>query len=151
MITIRDARRADVDSIINFQKSMAMETEELTLDDALLRAGVVAVFDDEAKGHYYVAEEGGKVIGSCLTTYEWSDWRNGVIIWLQSVYVVNEARGKGVFRLMYDYIQDRVLRNNDFKGIRLYVEKSNFHARRVYQAMGMVDHHYDMFEWMKDR
>jgi len=23
-----------------------------------------------------------------LTTFEWSDWRNGTILWIQSVYVL---------------------------------------------------------------
>ena len=150
MIIVRKARKSDSASIIEFQRLMAWETEKLQLDTSVLKDGVQAVFADENKGQYFVAEENGEVVGSMLTTYEWSDWRNGVILWLQSVYVLKKARGKGIFSAMYKHIMDHVAERPGFKGIRLYVEKSNSHARKVYQSMGMIDHHYDMFEWMKN-
>ena len=84
-----------------------------------------------------------------VTDDEWSDWRCGQVIWLQSVYVMPEWRRKGIFRLMYAYIRDQVLADSGYRGIRLYVERNNRAAQAVYRNMGMEDHHYQMWEWMK--
>ena len=87
MVKVRDAVFADRQNIVEFQLAMAQETEGLALNKEIVDLGVEAVFRDPSKGFYYVAEDDGKIIGSLLTTFEWSDWRNGQIIWILSVYV----------------------------------------------------------------
>jgi GNAT superfamily N-acetyltransferase len=150
MIKVRNATVADTTSIVDFQIKMAMETENLQLDQAVVRQGVGTVFQDPSKGSYYVAEADGKVVASLLTTYEWSDWRNGNVIWIQSVFVNHEFRGRGIFRKLYDHIKSIVLdERNSYRGIRLYVDKSNLSAQRVYKKLHMENHHYETFEWMK--
>jgi len=151
MITVRDAVLADIPDIVNFQLDMALETENLSLEKDVVNLGVKAVFDEPAKGSYYVAESEDKIIGSLLTTYEWSDWRNGQVLWIQSVFVTKEFRGKGVFRLLYEYIKVKVLNEeNNYRGIRLYVDKTNESAQKVYEKLGMENHHYETYEWMID-
>jgi ribosomal protein S18 acetylase RimI-like enzyme len=88
-----------------------------------------------------------KVIASLLTTYEWSDWRNGTVLWIQSVYVIPEYRGKGVYKSMYVYLQEKVKNHDGLIGLRLYVEKNNVKAQRVYEKTRMDGEHYRMFEW----
>ncbi len=66
------------------------------------------MFNDNLKGIYYVATENETIVASMLITYEWSDWRNNCVYWLQSVYVVPEKRGLGIFRIMYDSILTQV-------------------------------------------
>ena len=148
MILIRKALPEDYIFISNFQKKMASETENIRLDNETVRDGVRAVFADSAKGCYYIAEIDGEVIGSLLTTYEWSDWRNGYLLWLQSVYVVSNYRKRGIFRNLYLHIKQVVENNPDYKGIRLYVDKTNESAMEVYRRIGMNDEHYQMFEWI---
>jgi len=86
-IRTREADVTDAAGIAAFQRAMARETEEVELDAAVVDRGVRAVFDDPARGRYFVAEAEGRVIASLLITYEWSDWRNGNVWWIQSVYV----------------------------------------------------------------
>ncbi|MBX2899023.1 MAG: GNAT family N-acetyltransferase [Cyclobacteriaceae bacterium] len=148
MIQIREAVADDALYIIDFQQKMALETESLALDYHTLTKGVHAVFEDPAKGKYFVATEGTKVVGSLLITYEWSDWRCGQVVWIQSVYIIPEGRGKGVFKLMYHHIQTLVTANPGYRGIRLYVDKTNTRAQHVYERLGMNGHHYQMYEWM---
>jgi GNAT superfamily N-acetyltransferase len=149
MIKIRNATKADKSSIAEFQLAMALETENLALNREVVNLGVEAVFDDPSKGAYYIADSDGQVIGSLLTTYEWSDWRNGQVLWIQSVFVMKEFRGKGVFKMLYEHIKLKVLeKKNGFRGIRLYVDKSNKSAQRVYEKLGMENHHYETYEWM---
>ncbi|HYN19762.1 MAG TPA: GNAT family N-acetyltransferase [Thermoanaerobaculia bacterium] len=148
-LEIRPARPEDAAAIVDFQIRMAIETEGLELDPSTVTRGVQAVFDDPAKGRYWVAESAGRVVGSLLTTYEWSDWRNGTVLWIQSVYVPLELRRSGVYRRLYESLRDRVLSSPDLRGIRLYVDRRNMAAQRVYERLGMSREHYEMFEWLK--
>jgi GNAT superfamily N-acetyltransferase len=148
-ITYRRATRADANLIIEFQIAMALETEELSLDRETCRAGVNAVFDNPALGKYFVAEMDGAVVGSTLITYEWSDWRNGIVWWIQSVYIAKEARRKGIYAGLYAYLQDLTNASPDVRGIRLYVDLRNTSAQEVYTRLGMNGEHYRLFEWMK--
>jgi RimJ/RimL family protein N-acetyltransferase len=151
-LSVRPGEPEDAATIVDFQLRMARETEELGLDPETLRRGVAAVFADPGKGRYWIAERGGErieTVGCLLTTYEWSDWRNGVILWIQSVYVVPEERGRGVYRALYERVRRQVAEAGDLKGIRLYVEKRNAAAQRVYERLGMTREHYDLFEWLK--
>ncbi len=146
---IRKAVANEAGTIVDFQVAMARETEDLALDAATVRRGVEAVFAEPTRGTYYVAEINGQVAGALLVTYEWSEWRNGTVWWIQSVYVPANYRGQGVYKAMYNYLKDIVLADDSLKGIRLYVEKSNHRATAVYNAMGMTDQHYNLFEWLK--
>jgi ribosomal protein S18 acetylase RimI-like enzyme len=148
MIKIRKAHAGEYMIIARFQQEMAMETENLNLDPIIVRKGVMAVFDDPSKGCYYVAEYGGKVAGSLLTTYEWSDWRNSQILWIQSVFVLPEFRNKGIYRQLYQHIKQLVQDSSGLSGIRLYVDKSNHNASGIYQHCGMDGEHYQLFEWI---
>ena len=150
MINVSPAVSGDIPAIIDFQLAMAMETEGLQLDKATLEQGVKAVFGDPTKGAYYIAKKDTIPLGVLMTTYEWSDWRNGPILWIQSVYVKKEYRKQGIYRKLYEYVKSLVLpKDSPYRGIRLYVDKSNVTAQKVYEKLGMNNHHYEMYEWMK--
>jgi GNAT superfamily N-acetyltransferase len=148
-IAYRDAVRADHQAIVDFQLAMARETESVDLDRATCAKGVAAVFDNASLGRYFVAEQDGRVAGSLLITYEWSDWRNGNVWWIQSVYVVPELRGRGVYAGLYGHVQAIVNTDPSLRGIRLYVDRRNSVAQEVYTRLGMNGEHYLVFEWMK--
>jgi GNAT superfamily N-acetyltransferase len=149
-IIYREAVPADAPAIIEFQIAMARETEEVELNRAICTDGIKAVFADAALGRYFVAESAGQVIASLLITYEWSDWRNGVVWWIQSVYVTPAARGKGVYAGLYEHIKQLVQADPSVRGLRLYVDKRNTRAQAVYARLGMDGEHYQVFEWMKE-
>ncbi len=149
MIIVKEALAIHAEGIVEFQMAMALETENICLDKKLVKKGVKAVFDDVAKGKYFVALDEDKLIASLMITYEWSDWRNGNVYWIQSVFVLPEYRGKGVFKQMYLHIKDSVKNAPGLSGIRLYVDKRNHGAQKVYNKIGMDGSHYQLFEWMK--
>lgn len=150
MIQIREANTTDSATIVQFQLKMAFETEQLQLDPSTVEKGVAAVFADPSKGTYYVAESNGKVVASLLTTFEWSDWRNGTVLWIQSVFVEEPFRRNGVYSAMYRHIKNKVEQTPGLKGIRLYVETNNRRAQAVYERSGMTAEHYQLYEWLKD-
>jgi ribosomal protein S18 acetylase RimI-like enzyme len=149
MVTIRKATFHDIHVLVDFQQRLALESEGVTLDAATLKKGMRALFEDPTKGFYNVAEDGGEVVGCHMITYEWSDWRNGMVWWLQSVYVKKSYRQKGVFRKMFENLSAIVKNDPTVIGLRLYVDKSNSRAMDVYKAMGMNGDHYTVFELMK--
>ena len=150
MIEIRRGRRKDASNIVDFQIRMAKETEDFALDRPTVEKGVHAVFDDPHKGTYWIAELDNEVVGCLLTVPEWSDWRNGTVLWIHSVYVIPSARRRGIFRMMYENLKTTVEQSADLRGLRLYVERENERAQKTYNAMGMDGNHYKMFEWMRE-
>lgn len=135
----------DVESIVQFQADMAMESEGAILDMEKLRKGVANAMLDESKGIYWVAKVDGNAIGSLMLTREWSDWNNEWYWWVQSVYVKPEYRKHGVYRAMYATLKDEAKASN-VSQIRLYVDKTNHPAQIVYHQLGMHESHYLMFE-----
>ena len=145
-VLIRDATPADAETIAEFNNRMAMETEGRELDRDVLLAGVNALLGDSTKGRYWVAVSNGQVVGQIMTTYEWSDWRNGMLWWIQSVYVHPEHRRKGVFSSLYRHVESLARASDHVCGIRLYVETNNTNAQRTYAALGMGKPHYEVME-----
>ena len=148
---IRFAKRDDIAALVEFNQAMALETEGKSLDETILSKGVAAVFEDDRRGFYSVAEEESRIIGGLLVTYEWSDWRNGWFWWIQSVYVIPEFRGRGIYSLLYKFIKEESLKRSDVCGYRLYVEKENVRAQKVYEKLGMDETYYLMYEEMTDK
>ena len=149
MIEIREGKLSDSENIVELQLRMAQETEGLQLDRNVVSKGVRGVFEEPARGAYWVAEQKGKVLGVLLATLEWSDWRNATVLWIHSLYVIPEARGQGVFKKLYLNLEKQVEQSPELAGIRLYVDKQNRSAQKVYEKLGMNKHHYELYEWLK--
>ena len=149
MISIRKAVQTDLRVLVDFQQRLADESEGVKLDAITLEKGMLAMLQDPSRGIYYVAEHKGEIVGCHMITYEWSDWRNGMVLWLQSVYVKQTHRKLGVFRKMYENLIHIIKNDEGILGLRLYVDKTNTQAQHVYESMGMDGSHYTVYEWMK--
>ena len=145
-IQIRQAVPADADHIAQFNINMARETESMDLDPEIIAAGVKAMLDNPGMGYYLVAEAEGRIVGSLMVTTEWSDWRNGVFWWIQSVYVIADYRRRGVYNKLYARVKELGQEAGNVCGFRLYVEKENKVAQSTYRRLGMERTCYDMYE-----
>lgn len=143
---VRPAALADLEALVRFSAAMARETEGRVLDEERLRQGTRVVLESGDRGFYLVAEGGSTVVGQLLITYEWSDWRNGVFWWVQSVYVEPSVRRRGVYRTLHEYVLQEALRRGDVCGVRLYVEQENAVAQAAYARMKMSPTGYRIFE-----
>lgn len=146
---IRKAKIEDLEAIVRFNYNLAKETEDKELHLLTLTKGVQAILSDESKGHYYVYIINEKVVGQIMYTYEWSDWRNGMYLWVQSVYVDSEYRRKGIFKELYNHVKKICDDHEGTTGIRLYVEKENLNAKATYKSLGMYECNYHMYEYEK--
>jgi GNAT superfamily N-acetyltransferase len=149
MIKIRKAKLSDSERIVELQLKMAQETEELELNRDVVSKGVCGVFQEPARGTYWVVEEKGVILGVLLAIPEWSDWRNGTVLWIHSLYVVPEARGRGIFKELYFNLKKQVEQSPELAGLRLYVDKQNKSAQKIYEKLGMSRDHYELYEWLK--
>jgi GNAT superfamily N-acetyltransferase len=148
IFSIRPAQPSDLETIVEFNRRLALETEGKVLDSTILNLGVSRALAEPERLRYWVAEidEPHRIVGQAAVTLEWSDWRNCWNWWLQSVYVSEDFRGQGVFRALFQHICERARGDPDVSGLRLYVENSNSAAQRIYQAMGMKSAGYSVYE-----
>jgi len=142
---IRPAQVQDTVQLVQFNQALARETEAKELDTITLTAVVTALFTDRSLGFYTVVETEGQVVACALITYEWSDWRNSPVWWIQSVYVMAEHRRQGLFRMLYQYLRQAAQRQR-VSALRLYVDRENVRAKATYAALGMEPSHYDLYE-----
>jgi GNAT superfamily N-acetyltransferase len=145
-VAVRPATLADLDALVRFNAAIAKETEGRNLNRARLRKGTRAVLESSERGYYLVAETESAVVGQLFVTYEWSDWRNGVFWWIQSVYVEPSVRGRGVYRALHKRVLRDARARGDVCGLRLYVEKENEAAQEAYTRLGMTSTPYRVYE-----
>lgn len=145
-ITIRPAVPADIPAIAANNRAIALETEGWALDPAVALAGAATLVANPARGFYLIAEVGGEVVGQCMVTYEWSDWRNGEFWWVQSVYVRPGCRRRGIFARLYQTVEAMAESRPDVTGLRLYVETGNVAAQQAYLRLGMRPAPYLLLE-----
>jgi ribosomal protein S18 acetylase RimI-like enzyme len=143
---VRDATPADIETIVAFNRFMAQETEGKDLAVEVLLPGVRTVIGNSTLGRYFVACHDAELVGQLMITTEWSDWRNGQIWWIQSVYVRPDHRRRGVFRSLYRHAEGVARATPDVIGLRLYVEHNNAIAQQVYESLGMRSAGYVVFE-----
>jgi len=146
LLIVRKATVEDAEFLVRGNAQMALETENLSLEIDRLRSGVHAVFDDPRRGFYLIAEASGTRVGQMMITYEWSDWRNSVFWWIQSVYTTPECRRRGVFRALYAQAAALAQMEGTVCGLRLYVDGHNGEAQATYRRCGMHETAYRMFE-----
>ena len=145
MIHCRRATDDDLPFLIEGNQSIASETEGVHLSESTLRPGIQAIIEDIHKGIYWVAVNDQKIVGQILVTYEWSDWRNGQIWWVQSVYVWKEARRQGVFKALLNQVTQEAL-DHSVVELRLYADTTNRKAHQTYLNQGFTTGHYQVFE-----
>lgn len=149
-VTIRRAEPNDTVVVAEFNRLLAWESEHKALDPAVLGRGVARLLADPARGFYLVAEADGQVVGQLMATFEWSDWRDGWFWWVQSVYVRDAYRRRGVFRALFGELVRRARAAGDVIGLRLYVERDNHRAQATYSEIGLKDAGYLVRETLLD-
>jgi GNAT superfamily N-acetyltransferase len=146
---IRQALSQDAAELAEFNINMARETERIELIPEVISAGVKGMIDNPERGFYLVVELDNGIQASLMVTTEWSDWRNGVFWWIQSVYVRPAYRRQGLYRELYERVKELAEQEAAVCGFRLYVEHWNTVAQKSYASLGMTETVYKMFEELK--
>ncbi len=146
---IRRAGISDAAALSQFNQNMAYETEGIKLMPEVIDAGVKTMIENPHMGFYLVAEDEDIIVGSLMITTEWSDWRNGLFWWIQSVYILPDYRRQGIYRQLYQQVKTLAETETGVCGYRLYVEHENVRAQETYQSLGMQETHYKLYEELK--
>jgi ribosomal protein S18 acetylase RimI-like enzyme len=146
-LQIRDATPADAQTVVEFNRLLALESEQKRLDVGVLARGVKLALERRELCRYFLAEFDGRIVGQTMITYEWSDWRAGMFWWIQSVYVLADCRGRGVFRALFRHLQGLAQAEPEVCGLRLYVEQHNAPALAAYQRLGLSPSGHLLYEW----
>lgn len=146
---IRRAMPQDAAELTEFNINMARETEGVELVPEVIGAGVRAMIGNPQMGFYLVVELDNGIQASLMVTSEWSDWRNGMFWWIQSVYVRPQYRRQGLYRELYARVKELAEQEPSVCGFRLYVERDNRNAQVTYQSLNMVETEYRIFEELK--
>jgi GNAT superfamily N-acetyltransferase len=145
-IKIRKAVLKDAETIARFNMLAAKETENMEMEPDTALRGAKAIIKDPHKGFYLAAEIKGQIIGQLMVTNEWSDWKNKYFLWIQSVYVQEDHRKKGIFSALFHHLKEMARYRKDVAGLRLYVEKNNETAQMVYESLDMHKPGYEIYE-----
>jgi len=145
-LAIRNAVADDCSTLVAFNQALAQSTEGKVLEGGRLGRGIEKVLADPTRGRYFVADWDGQPVGCLMVTREWSDWRDGWFWWIQSVFVVDEARRRGVYRALHNHLVSLAREAGDVCGLRLYVERSNRPAQETYKSLGMGPGPYELYE-----
>ena len=145
-LSVRTGQEKDIDTLVKHNIALAQETEQKQLSHPIVTQGVQMLLKNPQFGFYVVAEMANEVVGSCMVTYEWSDWRCGLFWWIQSVYVKPEFRRQGIFRKLYEFLKEKASNEQNVCGFRLYVEKSNHSGQNTYARVGMKEAPYEFYE-----
>ena len=146
---IRRALSQDIAELADFNIRMAHETEGVELIPEVITAGVQTMIDNPQMGFYLVVELDNGIQASLMITTEWSDWRNGIFWWIQSVYVRPSYRRQGLYRELYARVKEMAEQEPAVCGFRLYVERENVNAQKTYQSLGMSETDYKLYEELK--
>ncbi len=145
-LSVRTGQEKDIDTLVKFNIALAQETERKQLSPPIVTQGVKILFENPKHGFYVIAEIADEVVGCCMVTYEWSDWRCGLFWWIQSVYVKPEFRRRGIFRKLYEFLKQKASQEQNVCGFRLYVEQSNHAGQNTYAGLGMKENPYKFYE-----
>ena len=145
-LSVRIGQEKDIETLVKHNISLAQETEQKRLSPPIVVQGVRMLLKNPQYGFYSVAEIDGQVVGSCMVTYEWSDWRCNLFWWIQSVYVKPAFRRQGIFKNLYEFLKEKASQEQNVCGFRLYVEKSNHIGQNTYSGVGMKEAPYKLYE-----
>ena len=109
-IRVRPALIEDSDVIVEFACKLALDTENYILDRPLVKSGIDNCIQDPKIGYYCLAWDENdpekKSLGYIMVTPTFDFALGGLVHWIGSVYVLAEARKKGVFRALYSHVKE---------------------------------------------
>lgn len=86
----------------------------------------------------FIAERAGKPLGLCLYFYSFSSWRGELGVYVQDLYVSDEARGSGLGRRLINETA-KLAKERGATYLRLSVAKENAAAQQFYRRIGMSE------------
>lgn len=134
----RPATPADIDTLLALHREF-FAGEGYPHDDDGARAAIVMLIADPFLGRFYVAEEGGTLIGYFILGYGFSVECHGRDAFLDELYIAPDARRRGVGKEAIA-LAESVCRADGIRALHLEVEHGKPDTYRLYRERGFKDH-----------
>jgi len=135
---IREATAADLEAAIALLHTQLAE-HAIALAPAVLARAVRGIERNRDFGRVLVARDGGRVVGVALLSFLWTLEHGGASAWLDELYVLPEARGRGVGRALARAAIEEAERA-DCIALDLEVEPGHDAAVQLYDSLGFRRH-----------
>ena len=89
--------------------------------------------DVYAEGYFLLADD-GTVSGYALLAKTYSHEAGGLVVWIEEIYTAPEARGKGLGREFFAFLEKRY--GGVARRLRLETEPENERAEALYRRLG---------------
>jgi GNAT superfamily N-acetyltransferase len=142
-VVIRAATPDDAESLhallLGLARATGLKEKIRSKPDDFRRLG----FRDKPAFQALIAERGGKPVGLCLYFFNFSSWRGEMGIYVQDLYVADEARSAGLGRrLLAETV--RLGRAQGATHLRLSVDRANVRAHRFYRRLGLKAQEHEL-------
>jgi ribosomal protein S18 acetylase RimI-like enzyme len=140
---VRRATLDDAPALAEFVLAEAREAENRAIEPSVVDAAVSATLGDPTLARYWMVCEGPHAVGAIAVVREWSDWNNAAYWWIQFVYLLPHARGRGLLSLLVDRVIGEA-RVGNAPELRLYVHPDNRRAIKAYERLGFRSSPYSI-------
>src|SRR5258708_1728074 len=118
-IEIRPARIEEVEELLPLMRAYCDFYESSPPDEGVLEMAR-AVITDPAQGAAFIAREDGRAVGFATLDWKWSMLKGARLGYLEDLYVLPEARGRGIADALIEICAAR-LRAQDFPAIPCHI------------------------------
>ena len=132
-LIIRAMREEDAPNVVAMVQGLARDTgsdvvPRLTPENLIAARDLIDVT---------LAEEGGAILGACLTLLTYSTWRDAMGLYVVDLFIDGKARNRGIgLKLLRE--AGRRGRAKGARFIKLEVNHTNDGAARFYERLGFV-------------
>lgn len=115
------------------------------VDESRFSTNVVSLVSQPARGRIVLFKEGGSLCGYALLVPYWSNEFGGTLLFVDEMYVIPEARSRGIGRHLFKFLTDT--RPFDAVALALEVSPQNAAARRLYESVGFRERRNSVLTW----
>ena len=144
-ITVRAAGPADREACVGLLTAQLVE-HHLPADPAGIAAGVDLALAPHSPAWLLLAEREGVPVGIVLANQIVSVEQCGYTLWVEELYVVPEARRRGVATAFLDYFAGEG-RRRGVRAVELEVVPTQAAAFALYRGRGFADVHRQRMTW----
>jgi len=134
-LTIRIACEADLDSLVRLAAAFRDHLGQATPSETALRASIAALLQDAGTEFFLAWDAQQGVLGYVQARYRYSAWTSALEAEVEDVFVVPEARRRGVGRQLVQFAIARAIERG-CRSMGLNTNERNEGALALYRQLG---------------
>jgi aminoglycoside 6'-N-acetyltransferase I len=134
-LTIRIAHEEDLEALVCLAAAFRDHLGQSTPSEVEFRTSIAALLQDAGTEFFLACDEQGAVLGYVQARYRYSAWTSALEAELEDVFVVPEARRRGVGRRLVEFAIARAPERG-CRSMGLNTNERNADALALYQQVG---------------